>query len=148
MASDLHLVSKRLNETLSGFVVNPEQAVKRSEKEKRNTPRIESRIKVTVDIEQEGQQINAVTQDISMGGMNLKCNQHLQRGSQLAFMIHLPTQEPEKKEEVFKLTGRIVHEEKRKKSYYYGIQFDSLNRKQDSSLKRVFSFFGKQHSYA
>jgi len=147
VASDLHLVSKRLNETLSDFVVNPETPVKRPEKEKRNTPRIESRIKVTVDTEQEGHQINAVTQDISMGGMNLKCNQHLQRKSQLRLMIHLPSENNEDQEELLKLTGHIVREEERKGNYYYGIQFDALDNKQEPLLKSIFNFFGKQHSY-
>lgn len=148
VANDLNLVSERLNESLSGFVADPETSVKRSIKDKRNSPRIENRIKVTVEVEQNGTYINGVTQDISMGGLNLKCNQQLQRNSKLDLMVHLPVDKPGDQEELLAVAGRIVQEKKKTKYYYYGIQFDTLDNNQKQLLQSVFNFFGKQHSYS
>ncbi len=148
VANDLHLVSERLNVTLSGFVTAPEASIERSGSEKRETPRIENRIRVTVNLEQGGLQINGMTQDISMGGINLKCSQKLQKNTSLPIIIHLPLDERGETVEMLHLTGRIVREEKKQGFYHYGIQFSTLNSEQKQSLQTIFDFFCKQHSYA
>ncbi len=148
VANDLHLVSERLNETLSGFVTAPEASVERSVSEKRETPRIENRIRVTVNLEQGDLQISGMTQDISMGGINLKCSQKLQKNTSLPIVIHLPLDERGETVEMLNLTGRIVREEKKQAFYYYGIQFTTLSSVQKQSLQTIFDFFRKQHSYA
>ena len=147
VANDLHLVSERLNETLSGFITEPEASVKRSRSEKRETPRIENRIRVTVNLEQGGLQINGMTQDISMGGISLKCSQKLQKNTPLPIIIHVPLDEQGDTVEMLNLSGRIVREEEKQGFYYYGIQFVTLNSAQKQSLQTLFDFFCKQHSY-
>lgn len=147
VASDLHIVSERLNETLSGFKTDPEASIGRSHTDKRSAPRIESRIKITVDIEQDGMHINSATQDISMGGMNLKSTHKLQRNDKLPLTIHLPTEEGDKNKTLF-LTGRIIREEEKAGFYYYGINFNPLDNHQKHLLQSIFIFFGKQHSYS
>ncbi len=148
VASDLHLVAQLLNETLSGFTALPESATKRSENDKRNSPRIANRVKVNVEIDNKKMHLLGITQDISMGGMKLKCRQKLKHEGRLHFMIHLPADIPEKQEEILKLTGSVVREDKKQNHYYYGIQFDSLDSRQEQVLKSIFNFFGKQYSYS
>ncbi len=148
VANDLHIVSDRLNEALSGFVTDPESSLERSRTDKRTTPRIENRIKVTVKVEQGNLLLNGTTQDISMGGINLKCSEKLQKSNSLPIVVHLPVEAKEEPGKMLNLTGRIVREEKKKDFYYYGVQFTSLSGSQKDSLRTVFSFFGKQHSYS
>ena len=148
VASDLHLVSQQLNETLSGFSAVPESAIKRTKNEKRNSPRIVNRVKVNVEIDNKETNLLGITQDISMGGMKLKCREKIEHKGNLHFKIHIPADIPEKQEEILKLTGSVVREDKILNHYYYGIQFNSLDASQEQVLKSIFSFFGKQHSYS
>jgi methyl-accepting chemotaxis protein len=148
VANDLHLVSERLNETLSGFTTDPEASIVRSLSEKRETPRIENRIRVTVNLEQGDLQINGMTQDISMGGINLKCSHKLQKNTSLPIIIHLPLDGQGDAVEMLNLTGRIVREEHKQGFYYYGIEFNMLSDEQKQALQTVFDFFCKQHSYS
>jgi len=148
VASDLHLVAQLLNETLSGFTAIPESAVKRAENDKRNSPRIANRVKVNVEVDNKKMHLLGITQDISMGGMKLKCKQKLEHEGKLHFTIHLPADIPEKQDEILKLSGSVVREDKKLDHYFYGIQFDSLDTSQEQVLKNIFSFFGKQHSYS
>ena len=148
VASDLHLVAQLLNETLSGFTALPESAVKRAENDKRNSPRIANRVKVKVEIDNKEMHLLGITQDISLGGMKLKCRQKLKHKGRLHFMIHLPADIPGKQEEILKLSGSVVREDKKQNYYYYGIQFESLDTRQEKVLKSIFNFFRKQHSYS
>ncbi len=148
IANDLHLVSKGLNETLSGFTAEPEAAVKRSVEDKRKAPRIENRIKVTVDIKHKGYQINGVTQNISMGGMLLKCKEQIQDKGNLRLILHLPLEKQRNQEKILILSGRIVREEEKRDDYFYGIQFEALDQSQEQLLQGVFNFFGKHHGFA
>ncbi len=148
VAKDLNLVSELLNKSLSGFMADPETSSMRTDEDKRNAPRIKNRIKVAVELEQDGTSINGVTQDISMGGLNLKCNQQLQRNNKLNLLIHLPMEKLENQPKVLVLAGRIVRDEKKAGYYHYGIQFDALDNSQKQLLQSVFNFFGKQHSYS
>jgi methyl-accepting chemotaxis protein len=148
VANDLNLVSERLNETLSGFVTAPEAPVVRAEDEKRNTPRIESRIKVSVALEQGDLHVVGMTKDISMGGMSLKSNHKLQRDSLLPLTICLPMDKAGSNAETLSLTGVVVREEERSGCYHYGVQFNTLNSRQKQLLQGIFTYFGKQHSYS
>ncbi len=148
VANDLHLVTEQLNELLEGFVTDPEASVERLQTDRRQAPRIENRIKVTVDVEQGGSKIIGVTQDVSMGGMKLKMSEQLDRNGSLSFVIHLPMDEMAGSAARLDFTGLIVHEERRDGYYFYGVQFSPLNKVQKRSLRTVFDFFGKQHSYS
>jgi methyl-accepting chemotaxis protein len=145
VANDLHIVAERLNELLKGFVTDPEASVERSHTDKRQAPRIEGRVKVTVNLEQGSSQIVGVTQDISMGGINLKTSERLDKNASLPIKIHLPIEDSEN---MLALTGHIVREDKKGKYFYYGIQFSPMDESQKGSLRTVFNFFGKRHSYS
>ena len=147
VASDLNLVAEQLTKTLSGFITNPEASVPRTKEDKRTAPRIENRVKVT--LEQGGQQIHGVTQDISMGGINLKCSHPLpQNTSTLPLTIYLPMDDPDEQQKTLSLTGQIVRRDKKKGYHTYGIKFDLMNTEQTAALKTVFDFFCKPHSYS
>ncbi len=148
VASDLHVVAERLNELLDGFVTDPDAAVRRQTSDKRQAPRIENRIKVTVNVEQGALQVQGITQDISMGGIKLKCNDQLDKGASLPILIHLPLEEATGSVGEVNLTGRIVREEEKEGYYFYGIQFSTLNETQERSLRAIFDFFGKPYSYS
>ena len=147
VANDLNLVAEQLNKTLSGFITNPEESVPRDQTDKRTAPRIWNRIKVT--IEQGNLQIQGVTQDISMGGIKLKCSHPLSKqSSTLPLTIHLPMDEHDGQQETLPLTGQVVRRDESKGNYTYGIKFNLLNTKQTIALKTVFDFFGKPHNYS
>jgi len=146
VADDLHLVSEELNRILDGFIPDPAEPVKRAKDEKRQVPRIENRVKIS--IEQGGGQISGVTRDISMGGLRLKCAHRLDRNAALQMKIHLPMESSSRENKTLDIEGRIVHEEQDKEYFYYGIHFSTLTRDQQLMLQQVFTYFGKPHQYA
>ncbi len=146
VADDLHLVSEELNKILAGFIPEPTEPVKRAEGEKRQSPRIENRVKIS--IEQQGVTISGVSRDISMGGIKLKCNHRLQRDGTLILRIHLPANSSFGEENTIEIEGRIVHEEKQKDYFYYGIKFKKLNSNQQQMVRQIFDYFGKPYQYA
>jgi methyl-accepting chemotaxis protein len=146
VADDLHLVSEELNKILDGFIPDPTEPAKRAKDEKRQTPRIENRVKIS--IEQEGAHISGVTRDISMGGLKLKCNHQLKRGRTLMLRIHLPMDYSPGRGNTLDIEGRIVHEEKNQEYFYYGIEFNTLNSNQQQMIRKIFNYFGKPYQYA
>lgn len=148
VANDLHIVSERLNETLSGFTTDPERAVHREDGERRDDPRIESRVKVSVVLDQGDVHGVGVSQDVSMSGMNLKSNRQLQRDASLQLTIHIPTDGKDVRGGELSVAGVVVRAEERSGYYYYGIRFEPLGSAQKHMLQSLFTYFGKHHSYA
>jgi len=146
VADDLHIVSEKLNETLRDFVTAPPPAPKKDRNDKRQAPRAENRIKVTVV--QGETEVNGVTQDISMSGMKLKCTDKLQKNSQIPLIIHLPMDDQPDGQATLPLNGRVIHEEQQGDYYFYGIQFNTMNRDQIQKMEYVFDYFCVPHQYA
>ncbi len=146
VADDLHLVSEELNAVLSGFTTDPPPPVKRPKNEKRQFPRIENRIKLS--IEQEGSRFSAITRDISMGGIKIKCEHQLNMDKPLQIRLDLPKGASDAGMNKCTLTGRIVREEKKEKYLYYGIQLETLTDRQKQQMQKIFDYFCKHFTYA
>ncbi|HHB75329.1 MAG TPA: methyl-accepting chemotaxis protein [Desulfobulbus sp.] len=146
VADDLHLVSEELNEVLDGFITDPVAPVQRPKNEKRAFPRIENRIKIS--IEQEGMHFSGITRDISMGGIQIKCDHQLNGDRPVHLRLDVPEGTFPAGRNSFDLKGRIVREEKKENYFYYGIQLETLTDAQKQKMKNICNYFCKHFNYA
>lgn len=144
IASDLNNVSDQLEKLLSDFETDPVIQTSRESNEKRQHPRISNQIKVM--LEQAGEKIEGVTQDLSMTGLQIKSLNkfNFDKTQTIDFHIELPKSN---NEEQFILPGNVIHVKELNGNFYYGIKFNSLNETDKSRLKSIFTFFGKASEY-
>lgn len=143
VATDLHKVSEQLDKLLSGFTTDSVVAETRTDDEKRQHPRIKNQIKVI--LEQAGQEVEGITQDLSMAGLQVKCMEKLNfnKNKSVNFHIYCPTKQNEK----FVLPGDLVHADTFSDAFYYGIKFNTISASDKSRLQNVFNYFEKASEY-
>ncbi|WP_028863661.1 methyl-accepting chemotaxis protein [Psychromonas aquimarina] len=143
VASELHNVAEQLDTLLHRFETDSVTADARKGNEQRHFPRIHNQIKVFA--EQEGQQVEAITQDFSLSGLHLKCMEELNFNTrrEVNFTIHLPAPNAQP----FVLKGNIVHSDNIDKAFYYGVKFNTLNDDEKKRLQTAFDFFEKSSEF-
>lgn len=144
VSNELHKVAKQLDTLLNRFKTDSVAARKRKGNEQRQYPRIKNQVKVI--LEQAGEMFEGITQDLSMAGLQIKClkNLNFDIKNPINFHIYLPNQD---KEELFVLPGNVIHANNLDEDFYYGVEFNSLNRKDKNSLQTIFNYFDKQSEF-
>lgn len=147
VAENLHQISEELNTTLAGFTTDSIPFPLRATGEKRRTPRARNRI--AVRLEQNGQIMEGITQDISMQGLSIKCRHPLTMNRKLPVSLYLPPKKDgDGQSDTLSLTVQVLRENRDGKYYVYGVSFTDLNKAQENRLKDAFAFFNQPHRYA
>ncbi len=144
VAEDMYESSEELNSTLEKFAIDSTTRLKREPGDLRTHPRIRNHLQV--DIMYRGETIGAMTNDISMRGMNLKSKRRLKGEQELQGLLHLPVN-PGEADQVIPLRIHPLRERKSGKYYIYGAEIQLANKADEERLKKAFAFFRKPHAY-
>jgi len=147
VATELNNISSRLNELLQRFdVEDVPEYIPKPAGERRAFPRSDNVLKVK--LRQGGQLVQGLTQNISLGGLSIKCTARLDRRESVPTTMILPLHgKGGTEEEELEVAIEILHENSDGRFYYYGVRFVDLTTSQRQALKRVFAYFKQPHSY-
>jgi len=152
VANDLHIISDKLEKLLNDFETDDVTFEQRDQEEKRAYPRIDNQIKIVLS--QGDREIEGLSQDISMTGLQIKCLNSLFSKSEQAqnkhvkVCLHIPQQGIDDKVESIIIASHIIRETKKTDGYYYGISFSQMNNNQQEKVKELFKYFSKASHYA
>jgi len=144
VAEDMYASSEQLNTTLEKFTIDPMTGARREPGELRGYPRIRNHLQI--DIMYQGETVQAMTNDFSLSGLNLKTTRRLKGEHELQGLLHLPVVQGEP-DQVVALRIQLLRERKSGKYYIYGAQCQLANQGDEERLKKAFAFFKKPHAY-
>lgn len=147
IGSNLHAVTQRLNDLMSGFNFEQISVIEPAQNEKRRHPRAHNNL--LVSIAQGSRHLEGVTNDFSLTGMNLSLPHPLESNAKLNLSIYLPYEDMQKYESQVpvNLVGRIAWQRKEGETHLCGIEFVELDEAKRSYLKTCFSFFNKKSEF-
>ncbi|TAN71168.1 MAG: methyl-accepting chemotaxis protein [Gallionella sp.] len=147
IGDNLYCVTKRLNELMSGFTFEQNREIKLEQHEKRRYPRTQNYLLVKAG--QGGKNLEGVTRDFSMTGINLVLTSPLEQDKELDLGIYLPCEDMEqyKNQIPVNLVGQIVWQRVEGKNHLYGIEFTGMDEGKRSYLKTCFDFFNKKAEF-
>jgi methyl-accepting chemotaxis protein len=152
VASDLHVISDKLEQLLDGFETDSIDFVERGNSEKRDYPRINNQIKAVLSCGDK--QIEGLSQDISMSGLQIRCLNSLydptklDKNTPIKVRLYIPQKDIEDKIETIEIASSIIRIIEKPDGYYYGVSFSELNRTQQNRMKNIFEYFAKAAQYS
>ncbi|NQY89150.1 MAG: type IV pili methyl-accepting chemotaxis transducer N-terminal domain-containing protein [Colwellia sp.] len=152
VANDLHIISDKLEQLLADFDIDIIDFESRKKTEKRASPRINNQIKIVLSYE--SKQVEGLSQDISMNGLQIRCLNPLftstaqAKGKKIKVCLYIPQQGLDDKVTSIEISSNIIHIDKKPEGYYYGISFNQLTQIQQDSIKNIFKYFTKASEYA
>ncbi len=145
VAEDMYEVSDQLNSTLARFAIDPLEYVPRKKDDKRAHPRIRNRLQIDLTVDNEIFQ--AVTNDISLRGLNIKCKKRVNLHQEFSARLHTPAEDGRDSGKLLPLKVRALRERKNGEYYMYGLEFALEDERDETLLKEVFTFFCKPYQY-
>ena len=145
VAEDMHEVSDQLNSTLARFEIDPVLYVPRKSGDRRKHPRIRNRLQIDVTVNNEI--VQAVTNDISLRGLSIKCKKRVPLNRELLAHMHTPAEDGRDSGKLLPLNVRALRERKTGEYYVYGLVFSLVDEGDEALLKDVFAFFRKPCKY-
>jgi methyl-accepting chemotaxis protein len=147
IGSNLHAVTQRLNDLMSGFSFEQLTIIEPTQNEKRRSPRAHNNL--LVKISQGSQKLEGITNDFSMTGMKLSLPHPLEPDVRLDLGIYLPYGDVEKyKSQIpVNLIGRIAWQRDVGNVNLCGVEFVQLDEAKRGYLKTCFSFFNKKAEF-
>lgn len=118
--------------------------------EHRKLPRYEDHLLVRID--DQGNERDALTADISLSGARLRLPVPLTSsvGGTVDMQILVPIDDLDayEQQQPLRLNGRILWERAGEEGEFYGVEFTQLDDTQRAQLKRCFEFFNQKPTYA
>ncbi|MGD0481881.1 MAG: methyl-accepting chemotaxis protein [Terracidiphilus sp.] len=147
IGDDLHKVSARLNNIMSGFAYKGELIIEPEQNEKRRFPRAQNSL--LAKLTQDGETIDAVTSDFSMTGMRLSASRAVSDQEHVDIALYVPHEDITVYEgqEPLHLRGRVVWSRKEGDQFVCGVDFVDLNRQQRETIRSCFTFFHKNPEF-
>lgn len=149
IGDDLYEVSENLNGIMSKFTFEYDHHVTQDQDERRNSPRIKSQMRLQVL--HGGEYYEAVSSDLSLGGVKLRTGLRVNESEILRLLIYLPFDELEAYQEQEPL---VIHAEVcwvkqlDQERNEVGLKFNNLDRKQREGLNRCFEYYGKSSTFS
>lgn len=145
VADTLSTVADEINSSLVKFSVDSIKPLKRELGEKREFPRARNSIKCI--LQQDGNSIFGISEDISMTGLLIKCYDELDTSSSSPVMLTVPAITREKGCEELHGKVNIKRQFQKDGYYYYGIELVNIDNTVKESMKQFFEYFKKNASY-
>ena len=148
IGDDLYRVTEKLNRLLQRFEFSRETKFVRRDREQRKVPRLGSALRVRM--EYQGRNVEGVTRDLSLTGIQLRCSERLKKNEPVLIEVYLPFSDlgSYQAQKPVALTGKIVWERMESNQPVCGIAFTNINRNQEDKLKKCFEFFEKEAYFA
>ena len=144
---DLNKIALQLEKLSHDFKLDKKENRARKGNDKRFYPRIDNQLKIS--LQQAGQTLHGLTQDLSLSGLQLKSMQSVKfnHRTPVIFNINLPNDDLAEKEHTIELLGDVVHYEQQQDNFYYGVRFHKLNTQDKAQLEQIFKYFEKKSEY-
>ncbi len=146
VADSLSTVADNINISLQGFTIDPTGKPSRQTGEKRLAPRIDNSIRCRV--QQDGQVVTAVSSDISMNGLQIKCRQKLQHQGSFSAQLILPLEGNAQEHAELSAVVKVMREFKKGGYYCYGVEFERRTPQLEEVIQKVIQYFKKKDRYA
>ncbi len=152
-ADDTAMVSDNLNTAadmisvaIKSFTIDQAGRIDRKTGDKRQFPRVNNTIRC--QLQQDGQVVSGITENISMQGLLIKCTEKLQHNGFLSVLLILPVDPENKKHKELSVTVKIKREFSKNGYYHYGVDFDKGKPRMEKIMQQLFQYFKKQGYYA
>lgn len=147
IGDNLYVVTKRLNDLMTGFTFEQTWNIEPSQHEKRRYPRAQNNLLVKVG--QSDRNLEGVTKDFSMTGMNLALPNSLDKNKKLSLDIYLPRENllQYENQAPVNLVGRVAWQRVEDGSHLCGVEFVDMDDSKRNYLKTCFDFFNKKAEF-
>lgn len=147
VGEELRVVTGRMNKIMADFTFNSQIVIEASQHEKRRVPRAENSLRVKID--QSGNELEGLTQDISMTGLKLKIRSPIKEREPIDLSLFLPSDDLNqyKNQDPLDLKGTVSWQRKEGDSYLCGIQFANMNEAQRNQIKKCFQFLKRNAEF-
>ena len=141
IADDLYLVSENLGSAISEFTFDRLKEVSVSADDKRIHPRLEQRLRININ--HENNVWEGTCLDLSISGLRLRLNHEVKNGSKITCDIYLPYEDINdyKNQEPLRLKAKVVWCSEQDPYFLHGIEFKKLTPKQTKQLQTCFDYF-------
>jgi methyl-accepting chemotaxis protein len=149
IGQDLFKVTERLRELIDHFHFDQTATATPSNNDKRRVPRYEDHLLVYID--DQGQEREGLTVDLSMTGMRLRVPAPL--ASPLRTKIKLSIRVPDAERSSFirqkplVVTGQLLWRKDTEEGNFYGAEFIGLSKDQEKRLESCFTFYNQQTTF-
>ena len=150
IGNDLHKVAGGLNSLMSGFTINRETEIARSEADNsRNAPRLERGLLARLE-SPDGSTQEALTEDLSMTGSKLVLNEPIAKGARINIYLFIPDTDLERyrNQQPAMLSGIVRWQREESGRPMCGVQFENISTAAQEHLQKVFAYYNKSHVYA
>ena len=146
VAKELSLAAENLQSVLKNFSTDVPKSAVRSKEEKRHFPRIKNSIIVKLTFE--NKIIEAITSDISMGGLNLRVRRQLPVGQIFPAELMIPKLKSDDKKSKLQIKIKTIRETKDESDYLYGVEYIDIAKEQQKIIEEIFDFYQKPYNFA
>ncbi len=154
IGDDLHRVTRRMSDLMSGFVIQHEVVgeFRKATDDKRRFPRLEHGLLADVRQQVEGalQQQEALALDFSMSGARLALTHSIKEQLPLKVRLHLPSGDINQYQQQppLELDARVAWQRVNDGHHTAGVEFVDLSQTQQERLRSGFEFFNRSAEYA
>lgn len=154
IGDDLHRVTRRMADLMSGFVIQHEVMgeFRKASDDKRRFPRLEHGLLAEVgqQVGDELQQQDALALDFSMSGARLALTHEIRVQLPLRVRLHLPSGDIHQYQQQppLELEARVAWQRVNDGHYTTGVEFTGLTDAQRERLRSGFDFFNRSSEYS
>jgi methyl-accepting chemotaxis protein len=147
IGDDLHKVSARLSNIMSGFAYKGEVIIEPEQSEQRRYPRAQNSL--LAKLTQDGETIDAVTSDFSMTGVRLSASRAVNDQKYVDVALYIPHEDITVYEgqEPLHLRGQVAWSRQEGDHFICGVNFVDLNWHQRETIRKCFAFFQKNPEF-
>ena len=147
VGEELRVVTGRMNKIMADFTFNSQIVIEASQHEKRRVPRAENSLRVKIN--QSGNELEGLSQDISMTGLKLKLRSPIKEHELINVSLFLPSDDLNqyKNQDPLDLKGSVSWQRKEGDNYLCGIEFANMNEVQRNQIKKCFQFLKRNAEF-
>ncbi len=146
VANSMYTITEEVNNILAQFRTDPAPAPARQPGEKRRYPRARNTLKL--DILQDGIRTSGISEDISLQGMKIRCNNRLVKNKSIELELYPPTSLASKHKGNLHLRARIVREEEQDDRFSYGLLLEDMDQETEARFQEIFAYFRQPFTWA
>ncbi len=141
IGEDLRMVTDRLSHILEGFNFVSNKLPEVVANDKRRAPRVQNSL--LVKIAQAGRELDAVSSDFSMLGLQLRMAEAVNQSEPLEVSVTMPGNDLEhySSQPPLQLKGRIAWQRMEGKKHLCGVEFVNMDEPKRAALKQCFDFY-------
>ena len=147
IGEDLRVVTRRLNDIMSGFTFSSGLEIEAAQHEKRRAPRANNSLRVKIT--QGDTLFEAVASDFSLAGLRLRLPRPVHEREPLDLALYLPSDNLKHytEQEPLRIGGRVAWQNKDGDNYQCGVEFQNLSASDVELMRKCFEFYNKNAEF-